>query len=94
MARTGLVTAMLPPDVGGTQVVVWRLFKDDPGVVVVSGAGSASAARGALSPAGCSHVAAAVPPSPRLSVRARSDLGGVRRRMAGVCRSTCGAVLC
>jgi len=49
-ARTGLVTAMLPPDVGGTQVVIWRLFKDDPGVVVVSGAGSVSPPEGPYRP--------------------------------------------
>jgi hypothetical protein len=38
MARVGLVTALLPPDVGGTQVLVWRLFQRHPGLVIVSGA--------------------------------------------------------
>jgi hypothetical protein len=42
MARVGLVTALLPPDVGGTQVLVWRLFQGDPGIVVVSGASGAA----------------------------------------------------
>jgi Glycosyltransferase Family 4 len=37
MTRVGLVTALLPPVVGGTQVLVWRLFQDDPNLVVVSG---------------------------------------------------------
>lgn len=41
MSRVGLVTALLPPDVGGTQVLVWRLFQGDPGIVVVSGASGA-----------------------------------------------------
>jgi hypothetical protein len=35
--RVGLVTALLPPVVGGTQILVWRLFRDDPNLVVVSG---------------------------------------------------------
>jgi hypothetical protein len=38
MSRVGLVTALLPPAVGGTQVLVWRLFQGDPELVVVSGA--------------------------------------------------------
>lgn len=37
MSRVGLVTALLPPVVGGTQMLVWRLFQDDPNLVVVSG---------------------------------------------------------
>ena len=37
MARIGLVTALLPPSIGGTQVLVWRLFQGDPNLVVVSG---------------------------------------------------------
>ena len=37
MSRVGLVTALLPPVVGGTQMLVWRLFHDDPNLVVVSG---------------------------------------------------------
>ena len=38
MSRVGLVTALLPPDVGGTQVLVWRLFQGDAEIVIVSGA--------------------------------------------------------
>ena len=37
MPRVGLVTALLPPLVGGTRILVWRLFRDDPDLVVVSG---------------------------------------------------------
>ncbi len=37
MARVGLVTALLPPAIGGTQVLVWRLFQSDPQLAVVSG---------------------------------------------------------
>ncbi len=37
MSRVGLVTALLPPVVGGTQMLVWRLFQGDPNLVVVSG---------------------------------------------------------
>ncbi len=37
MPRVGLVTALLPPLVGGTQMLVWRLFQGDPNLVVVSG---------------------------------------------------------
>jgi hypothetical protein len=64
MSRVGLVTALLPPDVGGTQVLVWRLFQGDPGIVVVSGA------RGGVLPSQDGYSALAVPtlhlPYPRL----------------------------
>jgi hypothetical protein len=37
--RDCLVTALLPPAVGGTEVLVWRLFADDRDLAVVSGLG-------------------------------------------------------
>jgi hypothetical protein len=37
VARVGLVTALLPPSIGGTQVLVWRLFQGDPELAVVAG---------------------------------------------------------
>lgn len=37
MSRVGLVTALLPPSIGGSQILVWRLFQGDPNLVVVSG---------------------------------------------------------
>jgi hypothetical protein len=37
-SRVGLVTALLPPSVGGTEILVWRLFQDLEHVAVVSGA--------------------------------------------------------
>jgi hypothetical protein len=36
--RIGLVTALLPPSIGGTEILVWRLFRDYPELAVVSGA--------------------------------------------------------
>ena len=42
MSRVGLVTALLPPHVGGTQVLVWRLFQGDARLVVVSGVSEAA----------------------------------------------------
>jgi hypothetical protein len=42
--RVALVTALLPPTVGGTEVLVWRLFRGDPALVVISGAPPASPA--------------------------------------------------
>jgi hypothetical protein len=36
--RIALVTALLPPTVGGTEILIWRLFRDHPGLIVVSGA--------------------------------------------------------
>jgi hypothetical protein len=43
VSRIGLVTALLPPAVGGTEILVWRLFRDQPGLVIVSGAATAAA---------------------------------------------------
>ncbi|MDB4982613.1 MAG: hypothetical protein JWM82_3365 [Myxococcales bacterium] len=37
-SRVGLVTALLPPSVGGTEILVWRLFQDLGHLAVVSGA--------------------------------------------------------
>jgi hypothetical protein len=36
-SRVGLVTALLPPQLGGTNILVWRLFQGRPDTFVVSG---------------------------------------------------------
>ena len=43
MPRVALVTALLPPSVGGTEILIWRLFRDHRDLVVVSGAASTAA---------------------------------------------------
>jgi hypothetical protein len=37
LPRVALVTALLPPSVGGTEILIWRLFRDHRDLVVVSG---------------------------------------------------------
>src|SRR4051794_10898453 len=36
--RVGLVTALLPPAVGGTEILMWRLFHGGPETAIVAGA--------------------------------------------------------
>jgi hypothetical protein len=44
--RDCLVTALLPPAVGGTEVLVWRLFADQRDLAVVSGLGTKAGSSG------------------------------------------------